>query len=78
MFSRQLRFKEHGSFGQSLVETALFLPLIIFLLAGVLELSNLLVTQNRVSSAARSGTRFAAANFGEDQWAAWESTYARE
>ncbi|NLF64773.1 MAG: pilus assembly protein [Chloroflexi bacterium] len=79
MFSRKCtRIKEHGSFGQSLVETALFLPLIIFLIAGVLELSNLLLTQNRVSSAARSGTRFAAANFGEDQWAAWESTYARE
>lgn len=78
MFSQKpTPIKEHGSFGQSLVETALFLPLIIFLLAGVLELSNLLLTQNRVSAAARSGTRFAAANFGADQWAAWD-VYAAE
>lgn len=78
MFARMFgRIKERGSFGQSLVETALFLPLLIFLIAGVLELSNLLVTQNRVTSAARAGTRFAAANFGEEQWAAW-NTYAGE
>lgn len=66
-----------GSGGQSLAETALFLPLIIFLIAGVLEVSNLLVTQNRVAAAARAGTRFAAANFGAEHWADWEK-YAAE
>src|SRR5690606_6336155 len=77
MFSQKpTPIKEHGSFGQSLVETALFLPLIILLLAGVLELSNLLLTQNRVSAAALSGTRFVAANFGDEQWATWDTSAA--
>jgi len=52
--------------GQSLVETALFLPIILLLLAGVLELSSLLVTQNRVSTAARIGTGFGATNYNAD------------
>lgn len=49
--------------GQSLVETAIFLPIIFFLLAGALEVSNMLVTQNRVQTAARAGTGFGATNF---------------
>lgn len=51
--------------GQSLVEVALFFPIFVILLAGLVEVSQLLVTQNRVSSAARAGTRFAA-DGGED------------
>jgi hypothetical protein len=54
--------------GQSLVETALFLPIIILLLAGAVEVSNLLVTQNRVTTASRAATGFAAANLRGDDW----------
>lgn len=54
--------------GQSLAETAIFLPLLILLLAGVVEVSNLLVTQNRVSTAARVATGFGAANFSAEKW----------
>lgn len=52
--------------GQSLVEVALFFPIFIILLAGLVEVSQLLVTQNRVSSAARAATRFAS-NGGQDE-----------
>lgn len=52
--------------GQSLVEVALFFPIFIILLAGLVEVSQLLVTQNRVSSAARASTRFAA-DGGQDE-----------
>lgn len=51
--------------GQSLVEVALFFPIFVILLAGLVEVSQLLVTQNRISSAARAGTRFAS-DGGED------------
>ncbi len=51
--------------GQSLVEVALFFPIFVLLLAGLVEVSQLVITQNRISSAARSGARFAA-NGGED------------
>ena len=54
--------------GQSLVETALFLPILIILIGGVVEISNLLVTQNRVTTAARAATGFGAANFKGEQW----------
>ncbi|MCA9919262.1 MAG: pilus assembly protein [Anaerolineales bacterium] len=54
---------EHG---QSLVEVALFFPIFIILLAGLVEVSQLLVTQNRVSSAARASTRFSS-NGGQDE-----------
>lgn len=62
------RVHRHGHSGQSLVETALFLPIIILLLAGMVEVSNLLVTQNRVTTASRVGTGFAAANVQGDEW----------
>jgi hypothetical protein len=52
--------------GQSLVEVALFLPILIIVLAGVVEVSNLVITQNRVSTAARIAARFAA-NGGSDE-----------
>lgn len=57
---QRLRFH---NLGQSLVETALFLPLLLFILAGALEVSNILITQNRVQTAARAGTGFGATNF---------------
>jgi hypothetical protein len=61
-------WQRQGRSGQSLVETALFLPLIILLLAGAVEVSNLLVTQNRVTTASRVGTGFAAANLRGEDW----------
>lgn len=49
-----------GQRGQSLVEVALFFPIFIIMLAGVVEISNIIITQNRVSSAARASARFGA------------------
>lgn len=57
--------KQHRQKGQSLVEVALFFPILVILLAGVVELSQLVITQNRVSNAARTAARFGA-NGGED------------
>lgn len=51
--------------GQSLVEIALFLPILLVILAGVVEVSQLVVTKNRVVEASRSAARFGA-NGGED------------
>lgn len=51
--------------GQSLVEVALFFPILIILLAGVIEVSHLAITQNRVSNAATASSRFAS-NGGEN------------
>lgn len=58
-------FTEAREKGQSLVEVALFFPIFLVVLAGVVEVSHLVITQNRVSNAARSAARFAA-NGGED------------
>lgn len=58
--------KQINQNGQSLVEVALFLPILVILLAGIVELSQLVITQNRVSNAARTATRFGA-NGGEDE-----------
>jgi Flp pilus assembly protein TadG len=52
--------------GQSLVEVALFLPIFVMLIAGVVEISQLVITQNKVSNAARTASRFGA-NGGEDE-----------
>ena len=52
--------------GQALVETALFLPIFLVILAGVVEVSQYTATTNRISSAARASTRFAS-NGGEDE-----------
>jgi hypothetical protein len=65
MMKRQTITQQKSQRGQSLVEVALFFPIFIILLAGLVEVSQLLITQNRVSSAARAGTRFAS-DGGED------------
>jgi hypothetical protein len=52
--------------GQSLVEVALFLPILIIIIAGVVEVSQLLITQNRINSASRAAARFGA-NGGENE-----------
>lgn len=51
--------------GQALVELALFIPIFLILIAGVVEVSQVTVTKNRVTSAARASTRFGA-NGGEN------------
>ncbi|HFE66586.1 MAG TPA: pilus assembly protein [Chloroflexi bacterium] len=59
--------KQHNAHrGQSLVDVALFFPIFIILLAGVVEVANILITQNRVTSAARAATRFGA-DGGQDE-----------
>lgn len=67
------------SSGQSLVETALFLPILFIMLGGVVEVSNLLVTQNRVSTAARVATGYGAGHFQGEDWddpTEWSTTVA--
>jgi Flp pilus assembly protein TadG len=56
----------NGEKGQSLVELALFMPIFIIILAGLAEVSQIVLDQNRVSNAARSGARFLA-NGGDDK-----------
>jgi hypothetical protein len=55
--------------GQSLVEIALFLPLFVVIIAGIVEVSNLLITQNRVTTASRISAGFGASNFDSNDWA---------
>lgn len=64
----QTGFSIRAPKGQSLVETAMFLPILLILLAGVVEISNLLLVQNRVSTAVRSGTGFGATRYAADGW----------
>lgn len=52
--------------GQSLVEFALTLPVLLTILAGVVEVSNILMIYNRVQVAAREGARFGAAGGDDD------------
>ncbi len=54
--------------GQSLVELALFLPILIFILVGIVEVGNLLNTQNRVTTASRVAAGFGATNFDPVDW----------
>lgn len=61
-YKPQFNLKEKG---QSLVEVALFLPIFLVIIAGLVEVSNILVTQNSVHNAARVGARFGASG-GED------------
>lgn len=61
MFNIRLRRKKDQE-GQSLVEVALFLPLVLILIAGVTEIGQMLLTSNRVRTATRFG-----ANGGENQ-----------
>ena len=55
-----------GERGQSLVEAALIMPILVLFIAGIVEFSNLVITQNRVSTASRAAARFGA-NGGEDE-----------
>ena len=57
-----------SEYGQSLLEVAIFLPILIFILAGAVEVANLLNTQNKVTTAARSAAGFGSANYDRDDW----------
>jgi len=59
MANQLLRHREAHQ-GQSLVEFALALPVLLLILAGVLEVGNILTQYNRVQQAAREGARFGA------------------
>ena len=63
--NNQIATRRKKQLGQSLVEAALFLPIFLIILGGVVEVAQLVVTQNRITDAARASTRFAA-NGGED------------
>ncbi|MCI0397756.1 MAG: pilus assembly protein [Chloroflexi bacterium] len=65
----QLFINKSRERGQSLVEVAILLPILILVLAGVVEVSNVLITQNRVTTAARTGAGFGAANYDPNDWA---------
>lgn len=52
--------------GQSLVEVAVFLPVALIIIAGLVEFSLFLVTQNKVNTASREAARFGA-NGGQNE-----------
>lgn len=55
-----INHEERDERGQSLVEFVLVLPIILVLIAGVLEVTNILLKYNNVQQAAREGARYAA------------------
>ena len=59
-------FKKIKQKGQALVETALFLPVFMVIIAGVVEVSQLTISKNRIADSARAASRFGA-NGGEDE-----------
>ncbi|MBK9051336.1 MAG: pilus assembly protein [Chloroflexi bacterium] len=59
--------------GQSLVEVAVFLPVALIIIAGLVELSLFLVTQNRVTTASREAARFGANGVKIPGWCWWPS-----
>lgn len=63
-------FKHRISDGQSLVETALLLPILAFLLIGILELGLILYAHVTVSNAAREAAR-AASLYRSTRYSAW-------
>ncbi len=63
--SNSRKYSHKAEFGQSLVEIALILPVLLIILAGTVEVSNILITKNRVETAARAAARHAS-NGGDD------------
>jgi len=63
------RTKENATeSGQSLVEVALVLPILIIMIIGIVELSNTLNTQNKVTTASRVAAGFGAANYDRENF----------
>jgi len=57
---------ERGERGQSLVEIALFLPILLIILVGIVEVSHALTAYLVIANAAREGARFGAAGGKEE------------
>ena len=57
---KRIRLYHAGSHGQALVEAALFFPILLILVAGLVEISQIVITQNRVTDATRAAARFGA------------------
>ena len=64
--NKQQLFNSLREKGQSMVEIALFLPIFLVIIAGLVEMSTILVTQNALHNATRVGTRFGS-NGGQDE-----------
>jgi hypothetical protein len=58
----RIRRRKHRSRGQSLVEFALILPILAFLIFGLLDLGRAVYVYNTLANAARAGARVAAVN----------------
>lgn len=69
MIKGRKKINLRASKGQSLVEVAIFMPILIFILLGIVEVTNLLNTQNKVTTASRMAAGFGASNFDENNWA---------
>ena len=54
--------------GQSLVELSILMPLLIIIFGGMVEVSHLLITQSRISTAARTAAGYGAANYDPHDW----------
>ena len=61
---KQRRPNKHRRKGQTLIETALLLPIFILILAGILDFGWLLGNQLMVSTGSRDGARYAIVNRG--------------
>jgi TadE-like protein len=61
-------FPRHRARGQSVVEFALVLPLLVFLMSGIIDLGRIYTTMLSVESAAREAADFG--SFGAQKWGA--------
>ena len=66
IIGKQSRSIYQKHIGQSLLEFALALPVVLLLIMGIIEFGRLLITHTAISSASREGARFGAAVGNED------------
>ena len=60
---RNLRMNGMNSKGQALVEMAIIIPLLLFLVLGILEFGRFMYTKNSLTNAARAGARAAVVTY---------------
>lgn len=65
MNTQRKKYTIRSQIGQSLVEVALAMPVLLLIIVGLVEVSQMVITQNRISTAARNAARFGAQG-GED------------